>query len=116
MNHLYLLLLHTYLAWLCISICHRLDNLDEEPKSLAKQANEWFYEQQAIHQQILDNAIALQDKLDREHLEERANIPTTYAVGEYVLLGYPESSFTGSRRPPNQVITISQRTYENHGC
>ncbi len=81
----------------------RLDKLDEEPK-YAKQANEWFYEQQAIHQQILDNAIALQDKLDREHLEERANIPTTYAVGEYVLLGYPESSFTGSRRPPTKLL------------
>ena len=89
--------------------------LDEEPKS-AKQASEWFYEQQAIHQQILDNAIALQDKLDREHLEERAKIPTTYAVGDYALLGYPESSFTGSRRPPTKLIIILQRTYENHGC
>ena len=81
----------------------RLDKLDEESKA-ANQANEWFYEQQAIHQQILDNAIELQDKLDREHLEERAKIPTTYAVGNYMLLGYPESSFTGSRRPPTKLL------------
>ncbi len=44
------------------------------------------------------------EKLDREHLEERENIPRAYTVGDYVLLGYPESSFTGSRRPPTKLL------------
>ena len=47
----------------------RLDKLDNKPQT-AKQANDWFNEQQAIHQQILESAISLQDKLDRDHLEE----------------------------------------------
>ena len=81
----------------------RLDTLNDKPKS-AKEAHEWLVEQQDLHQRILERAIALQEQLDHDHLEERANIPTSYPIGDYVLVGYPESSFTGSRRPPSKLL------------
>jgi len=81
----------------------RYDTLTQQPKS-AKEANEWLIEQQELHQRILEKAIALQNQLDHDHLEERESIPTTYEIGDYVLVGYPESLFTGSNRPPSKLL------------
>jgi hypothetical protein len=84
-----------------------LDKLEDKPKSV-KEAHDWLIEQQDLNQRILESAVALKNKLDHDHLEERANIQTTYAIG-YIVVEYPESSFPGTRRPTLTLVPLRKK-------
>ena len=64
----------------------------------------WFTEQQEIHATILEKAIELQRQLDAKHIEERTLVPTSYDIGEYVLVAYPETLL--GDRPPNKLMPL----------
>ena len=60
-------------------------------------------EQRRIHEDILNKAKELQSQLDKEHLETRPPEHVTFAVEDYVLIGYPDS-FSGSAKPPTKLL------------
>ncbi len=66
---------------------------------------EWFSKQQQIHANILEQAIELQKSLDEQHIQELTLVPTSYEIGTYVLVAYPDSGIN-SGRPPNKLMPI----------
>jgi hypothetical protein len=76
----------------------------EEPSDAILETSEWMAEQRRIHEDILNKARELQSQLDKEHLENRPPEHVTFAVGDYVLIGYPDSFFSGSAKPPTKLL------------
>ena len=68
------------------------------------EASEWMVEQRRIHEDMLSKARQLQQELDREHLESRPPEEVNFAAGDYVLVGYPDSFFAGSAKPPTKLL------------
>ena len=44
--------------------------------------------------------------LDVQHLEERADIQESFNIGEYVLVAYPDTMYTGKGQPPTKLMPI----------
>ena len=61
-------------------------------------------EQRRIHEDMLAKARQLQQELDKEHLESRPPEEVNFAAGDYVLVGYPDSFFAGSAKPPTKLL------------
>jgi len=83
----------------------RLSKLDSN-KSQPKNKVTWWDEQSALHEAVLGKALELQANLDAQHLEERADIQESFNVGEYVLVAYPDTMYTGKGKPPTKLMPI----------
>jgi len=55
---------------------------------------------------ILKKALELQETLDAQHLEERVDIQEAFNVGDYVLVAYPDTMYTGKGLPPTKLMPI----------
>jgi len=79
--------------------------LDSPPIPLDKPA-QWWEEQQRIHEQILLQAVTLQKELDDEHKRIRKSDDiTSYEIGSYVLVEYP-NTMGGKGRAPSKLRTV----------
>jgi hypothetical protein len=86
---------------------HRLRlSPSDSSKSLPKNKVTWWDEQSALHEVILKKALELQETLDAQHLEERADIQEAFNVGDYVLVAYPDTMYTGKGLPPTKLMPI----------
>ena len=75
-------------------------------KSQPKNKVTWWDEQSALHEAVLIKALELQANLDAQHLEERADIQESFNVGDYVLVAYPDTMYTGKGKPPTKLMPI----------
>ena len=66
----------------------------------------WWDEQSELHEAILQKALELQADLDAQHLEERSDIQSAFEVGDYVLVSYPDTMYTGKGKPPTKLMPI----------
>jgi len=66
----------------------------------------WWDEQSALHEKIHEKALALQADLDAQHLEEKSNVQTNYSIGDYVLVSYPDTMYSGKGKPPTKLMPI----------
>ena len=66
----------------------------------------WWDEQSALHEVILKKALELQETLDAQHLEERVDIQEAFNVGDYVLVAYSDTMYTGKGLPPTKLMPI----------
>jgi len=66
----------------------------------------WWDEQSELHEAILQKALELQADLDAQHLEERSEYQSTFEVGDYVLVAYPDTMYTGKGKPPTKLMPI----------
>jgi hypothetical protein len=83
----------------------RLSTLSTQAPSTSDKVT-WWDEQSALHAQILEKALALQADLDAQHLEERSEVPTNFSIGDYVLVSYPDTMYSGKGKPPTKLMPI----------
>jgi hypothetical protein len=76
-----------------------------QPNMSEEEFSTWFIKQQEIHATILEKALNLQKDLDAHHIEERTLLQTSYNIGDYVLISYPDS-LLGPARPPTKLMPI----------
>jgi len=59
-----------------------------------------------LHEAILQKALELQADLVAQSLEERSDIQSTFEVGDYVLVAYPDTLYTGKGKPSTKLMPI----------
>ncbi len=77
--------------------------MDQNTLSQSTNNVAWWDQQNEIHADILITAAELQKETDEKRLQKRVGVPTTYPVGSYVLVEYPQTMGGGRGRPLNKL-------------